>query len=196
MQQHVTKAWAPKHVMRVENIFWGKMRGVWLLLSNKRSEEKLGTSWWWKKKVDRGKKPGMTSQKPFVAPRWEICLLFSFLNSKMFIEEPCTELPFQARLAETSCHRLLPLLQSQHHLALYCHLFMMMMMLILTIMMMIKKWQETSSGFFLAIYLPSCHDDDTDYGDYDDDKIDGKKHHLALYCSCHLFPCAIWHRGC
>ena len=43
----------------------------------------------------------------------------------------------------------------------------------------------------LAPFLPSCHDGDTDYGDYDDDKIDGKKHHLALYCSCHLFPCAI-----
>ena len=37
---------------------------------------------------------------------------------------------FQTRLAETSCHRLLPLLQSQHYLALYCHLFMMMMLIL------------------------------------------------------------------
>ena len=28
MQQHVTRAWAPKHVMRVENISREKMRGV------------------------------------------------------------------------------------------------------------------------------------------------------------------------
>ena len=27
MQQHVTRAWAPKHVMRVGNIFWGKNEG-------------------------------------------------------------------------------------------------------------------------------------------------------------------------
>ena len=46
----------------------------------------------------------------------------------------------------------------------------------------------TSSGSI----LPSIHDDDVDFDYYDDDKIDGKKHHLPddmapfLPSICHL----------